>query len=49
MPRSGRRQTFPEVDRAEWLTLDQAVRKILPAQAPLLERLAAVVAAPPNG
>lgn len=38
--RSGRLQTFPEVDRAEWFSLDEARRRILPAQAPLLDRLA---------
>lgn len=38
-PRSGRMQSFPEVDRAEWHTLDAARRKILPSQAPLLGAL----------
>jgi predicted NUDIX family NTP pyrophosphohydrolase len=38
-PRSGRRASFPEVDRAEWFELDVARRKILPAQAELLDRL----------
>src|SRR5262245_52809451 len=28
-PRSGRRQSYPEVDRAEWFDLDEARRKIL--------------------
>jgi predicted NUDIX family NTP pyrophosphohydrolase len=42
-PRSGRLQTFPEVDRAAWLALPAAREKLLPAQAPLLERLAAIV------
>ena len=32
-------QAFPEVDRAEWLPLDQARLKILDAQVPLLEEL----------
>ena len=40
-PRSGRRQTFPEIDRAEWFDLGTAARKINPAQAELLERLVA--------
>ena len=40
-PRSGRMQTFPEVDRAAWFDLDAAARKINPAQAALLDRLAA--------
>jgi predicted NUDIX family NTP pyrophosphohydrolase len=38
-PRSGKQQEFPEVDRAEWLGLEQAREKILPAQAELLDRL----------
>ena len=36
-PRSGRQQTFPEVDRAEWFTLEEAKRKINKAQIALLE------------
>jgi len=38
-PRSGNRQEFPEVDRAEWFALEAAREKILPAQAELLDRL----------
>jgi predicted NUDIX family NTP pyrophosphohydrolase len=38
-PRSGREQEFPEVDRAEWFDLEQARRKILPAQGAFLDRL----------
>lgn len=38
-PRSGRKQEFPEVDRAEWFGLEPAREKILPAQAELLDRL----------
>ena len=45
-PRSGRRQSFPEIDRAEWFDLETAARKINPAQAELLERLATRLAAP---
>jgi predicted NUDIX family NTP pyrophosphohydrolase len=40
-PRSGRRQTFPEVDRAAWFDLATAGIKINEAQRTLLERLAA--------
>ena len=40
---SGRIQTFPEVDRAAWFTLDEARRHILPAQAPLLDALLAAL------
>jgi predicted NUDIX family NTP pyrophosphohydrolase len=42
-PRSGKRQTFPEVDRAEWFTLAEAHEKINAGQRPLLERLAELV------
>jgi predicted NUDIX family NTP pyrophosphohydrolase len=38
-PRSGRQQHFPEVDRAEWFTIDEATRKINKAQIALLEQL----------
>jgi predicted NUDIX family NTP pyrophosphohydrolase len=44
-PRSGRRQSFPEVDRAEYFQLDLAVRKINPAQVPLLRALTRHLAA----
>ena len=39
---SGRRQEFPEVDRAAWFTLEEARRRIVPAQAALLDELAAM-------
>lgn len=42
-PKSGRRRSFPEVDRAEWFDLAEARRKIIPGQLPLLERLAAAL------
>jgi predicted NUDIX family NTP pyrophosphohydrolase len=42
-PRSGRRATFPEVDRAEWFDLATARTKIVAAQADLLDRLAATL------
>ena len=38
--RSGRFQSFPEIDRAEWFDMDRARRMILPSQAPLLDALA---------
>ncbi|MGE5260707.1 MAG: NUDIX domain-containing protein [Actinomycetota bacterium] len=38
-PKSGTMQSFPEVDRAEWFTPDEARKKILPGQAPLIDRL----------
>jgi predicted NUDIX family NTP pyrophosphohydrolase len=36
-PKSGKLQQFPEVDKAAWLTLEEARMKILPAQVALLE------------
>jgi predicted NUDIX family NTP pyrophosphohydrolase len=41
-PRSGRLQTFPEVDRAGWFALPAAREKLLPAQAPFVDRLAEI-------
>jgi predicted NUDIX family NTP pyrophosphohydrolase len=41
-PRSGRIIEIPEVDRAEWMTLEAARERINPAQVELLDRLAAL-------
>ena len=38
-PRSGNEREFPEVDRAEWFGLEEARRKMIPAQAEFLDRL----------
>jgi predicted NUDIX family NTP pyrophosphohydrolase len=38
-PKSGRRTSFPEVDRAEWFSLNEARKKILPGQQEFLARL----------
>ena len=38
-PRSGRRQSFPEVDRAGWFTPSEARTKILAGQRPFIDRL----------
>jgi predicted NUDIX family NTP pyrophosphohydrolase len=40
-PRSGRQRAFPEIDRAAWFPLEVAREKINPAQAALLDELAA--------
>jgi predicted NUDIX family NTP pyrophosphohydrolase len=42
-PRSGRTASFPEVDRGQWFPLAEALRRILPAQAPILQELAAKI------
>jgi predicted NUDIX family NTP pyrophosphohydrolase len=41
-PRSGRLQSFPEVDRAAWFSLDVAREKINAGQRELLDRLVAL-------
>jgi predicted NUDIX family NTP pyrophosphohydrolase len=38
-PKSGKLQTFPEVDRAAWFAIAQAREKIQPGQAPFIDRL----------
>ena len=38
-PRSGRRQSFPEVVEARWMTLAEARAMMLPSQLPLLDAL----------
>jgi predicted NUDIX family NTP pyrophosphohydrolase len=43
-PRSGRRQSFPEIDRAEWFRLEDARAKLNPAQAEFVDRLEALLA-----
>lgn len=44
-PRSGRRQTFPEIDRVAWFPPDEARRIVKPTQIPLLDRLEDTLAA----
>lgn len=41
-PRSGARQAFPEIDRAEWFSAAAAAEKILAGQRPFIERLLSV-------
>jgi len=38
-PRSGRIQSFPEIDRVEWFDLAEARRRLKAAQVPFLDRL----------
>jgi predicted NUDIX family NTP pyrophosphohydrolase len=38
-PRSGRRELFPEVAEARWMSLAEARRMMLPSQLPLLDAL----------
>jgi predicted NUDIX family NTP pyrophosphohydrolase len=46
-PRSGRWQTFPEVDRAAFFSIAEAKTKINPAQAQFLGRLETLLQPPP--
>jgi predicted NUDIX family NTP pyrophosphohydrolase len=43
-PKSGKFQSFPEVDRAAWFTLVKAREKMLASQLPLLDALEAAAA-----
>lgn len=38
-PRSGKEKQFPEIDRAEWFTIEAAKQKILKGQIPFIEEL----------
>jgi predicted NUDIX family NTP pyrophosphohydrolase len=42
-PRSGRIQSFPEIDRVEWFGLEEAAQRLKAAQLPFLERLQAAL------
>ncbi len=42
-PKSGRKTSFPEVDRAQWFSVADARRKILPGQSPFIDRLLAAL------
>jgi predicted NUDIX family NTP pyrophosphohydrolase len=45
-PQSGRRQAIPEVDRAEFFSIEEAKQKINPAQVVFLERLSKALKSP---
>ncbi|MBV8964419.1 MAG: NUDIX domain-containing protein [Hyphomicrobiales bacterium] len=47
-PRSGRSETFPEIDRAEWFSLKCARDKILASQIPFLDRLEELLSKAPR-
>ena len=42
-PKSGREMEFPEMDKADFFSLEAAKRKINPAQVPLLDELLAIL------
>ena len=43
-PKSGRLQSFVEIDRGAWFGIEEAQRKLLAGQRPLLDSLAALIA-----
>jgi len=43
-PKSGIIQEFPEIDQTQFFSLDMAIQKIKPAQAPFIERLELYIA-----
>ncbi|MCX5044784.1 NUDIX domain-containing protein [Aldersonia sp. NBC_00410] len=47
-PRSGRRQSFPEVDDAQWFPSDVAEVKLVKGQRPVLAALRALIADEPG-
>jgi predicted NUDIX family NTP pyrophosphohydrolase len=48
-PRSNRKARFPEVDRAQWFSLDEARQKILPGQRGFIDRLVQMLASDAPG
>lgn len=48
-PRSGRIQTFPEIDRVAWMPVDQARELLVAAQGAMLDDLLALVGAGGDG
>lgn len=44
-PKSGRKTSFPEVDRAEWFSIEDARKKILRGQSAFLDRLLSALGA----
>jgi predicted NUDIX family NTP pyrophosphohydrolase len=44
-PRSGRMQSFPEIDRVQWFDLTEARRRLIAGQVPFLDALQALLEA----
>lgn len=47
-PGSGKKQFFPEIDKAEWFTLKEAGHKINPGQTDLIKQLTVIVKQTPG-
>jgi len=46
-PKSGKKQSFPEIDRAAWFVIGEAKEKVNPAQAALIDELDLLLANKP--
>jgi predicted NUDIX family NTP pyrophosphohydrolase len=44
-PKSGKKQQFPEVDKAAWFSIEEAKEKINPAQASFINQLTSLIGA----
>jgi predicted NUDIX family NTP pyrophosphohydrolase len=44
-PRSGKRASFPEIDRLSYFDDAEALRRVLPSQAPLIAQVLAILRA----
>jgi predicted NUDIX family NTP pyrophosphohydrolase len=44
-PRSGKRASFPEIDRLSYFDVAEALRQVLPSQAPLIAEVLAILRA----
>jgi predicted NUDIX family NTP pyrophosphohydrolase len=42
-PKSGKKSFFPEVDKANWFYMEEAEKKIIPGQTPLLKELQHII------
>ena len=42
-PKSGNKKAFPEIDQAAWFNMDEAKKKVISAQAPLIDELKAKI------
>jgi predicted NUDIX family NTP pyrophosphohydrolase len=42
-PKSGKKQSFPEIDKAEWFDVEQAKRKINASQSQLVDELQSII------
>jgi predicted NUDIX family NTP pyrophosphohydrolase len=48
-PRSGKTAEFPEVDKAFWYSIDEALKKVTKGQRPIIAALAGALGVKLNG